>query len=142
MLEVVNYIEHYGLLRQKKEDGRYERCEPRHSWNSNLVASNVFLYHLQRHSDHHAHPLRRYQALRHFQEAPELPTGYAGMIVLAYVPPLFKRVMDKRVVAHYDGDVTLANIHPRARKRLLRKWGKGDGPSRGRGGIAAAGPAA
>lgn len=125
MLEVVNYIEHYGLLRQKKDDGRYERCVPAHSWNSNLVASNVFLYHLQRHSDHHAHPLRRYQALRHFDEAPELPAGYAGMIVCAYLPPVWRMVMDKRVVAHYGGDVTLANIHPRARKRIMRRWGGG-----------------
>lgn len=129
MLEVVNYIEHYGLKRQKKEDGRYERCQPSHSWNSNLVASNVFLYHLQRHSDHHAHPLRRYQALRHFEEAPELPAGYAGMIVLAYLPPVWKRVMDHRVVEHYSGDVTLANIHPRSRKRILRRWGNGGGGS-------------
>ena len=130
MLEVVNYIEHYGLLRQKKDDGRYERCVPAHSWNSNLVASNVFLYHLQRHSDHHAHPLRRYQALRHFDEAPELPAGYAGMIVCAYLPPVWSRVMDKRVVAHYDGDVTLANIHPPARKRIMKRWGRGQGGAR------------
>ena len=82
LLEVVNYLEHYGLLRQKREDGRYERCLPEHSWNSNNVASNVLLYHLQRHSDHHANPTRRYQALRHVDEAPQLPTGYAGMIVL------------------------------------------------------------
>ena len=86
MLEVVNYLEHYGLLRAKREDGRYERCRPEHSWNSNNVASNVLLYHLQRHSDHHANPLRRYQSLRHFDEAPQLPTGYAGMIVLAAIP--------------------------------------------------------
>ena len=65
LLEVVNYLEHYGLCRRKLPNGRYERCQPQHSWNSNNVASNVFLYHLQRHSDHHAHPLRRYQALRH-----------------------------------------------------------------------------
>ena len=78
LLEVVNYLEHYGLLRQKREDGRYERTRPEHSWNSNNVASNVLLYHLQRHSDHHANPMRRYQALRHFDEAPELPTGLRG----------------------------------------------------------------
>ena len=83
LLEVVNYLEHYGLLRQRREDGRYERTRPEHSWNSNSVASNVLLYHLQRHSDHHANPVRRYQALRHVDEAPQLPTGYAGMIVLA-----------------------------------------------------------
>ena len=78
LLEVVNYLEHYGLLRQKEvKDGkeRYERCLPEHSWNSNNVASNVFLYHLQRHSDHHANPVRRYQALRHYDEVPELPVG-------------------------------------------------------------------
>jgi alkane 1-monooxygenase len=123
LLEVVNYLEHYGLLRQKKEDGRYERCRPEHSWNSDNVASNVFLYHLQRHSDHHAHPTRRYQALRHFEELPELPSGYATMILLAYATPLWYRVIDPKVVAHYGGDVTKANILPRKRQRILAKYG-------------------
>ena len=122
LLEVVNYLEHYGLLRGTRDDGRYERTRPEHSWNSNNVASNVLLYHLQRHSDHHANPLRRYQSLRHFDEAPQLPTGYAGMIVLAAFPPLWRRVMDPRVVAHYGGDVTRANIAPRARDRYLRRY--------------------
>ncbi len=125
LLEVVNYLEHYGLLRQHREDGRYERCRAAHSWNSNNVASNVLLYHLQRHSDHHANPVRRYQALQHKEEAPQLPTGYAGMIVLATVPPLWRRVVDPRVVAHYDGDVTRANIHPRRRQRILARYGAG-----------------
>ncbi len=125
LLEVVNYLEHYGLLRDKREDGRYVRTAPEHSWNANNVASNVFLYHLQRHSDHHANPIRRYQALRHFDEAPQLPTGYAGMIVLASVPPLWRRVMDPRVVAHYGGDVTRANLHPRKRERILARYGAG-----------------
>jgi alkane 1-monooxygenase len=123
LLEVINYTEHYGLLRERTAGGRYERCAPRHSWNSDNVATNVFLYHLQRHSDHHANPTRRYQALRHFEEAPELPTGYAGMIVLAYFPPLWRRVMDHRVIAHYDGDVTRANIQPSARPALLARYG-------------------
>jgi alkane 1-monooxygenase len=123
MLEVVNYIEHYGLLRQQTADGRTERCRPEHSWNSNNIASNLFLYHLQRHSDHHANPTRRYQALRHFEGLPELPSGYAGMILLAYVPPLWRRVMDPRVLAHYGGDLSRANIHPRARARVLAKYG-------------------
>ncbi|KQX56916.1 MULTISPECIES: alkane 1-monooxygenase [unclassified Streptomyces] len=123
LLEVINYTEHYGLKRQLLASGRYERCAPRHSWNSDNVASNVFLYHLQRHSDHHAHPTRRYQALRHFEEAPEMPTGYAGMIVLAYVPPLWRRVMDPRVLAHYDGDITRANLQPSRRARLLARYG-------------------
>jgi len=123
LLEVVNYLEHYGLLRQKREDGRYERCRPEHSWNSNNVASNVLLYHLQRHSDHHANPTRRYQALRHVDEAPQLPTGYAGMIVLALIPPLWRRVMDPRLLAHFSGDVSRANIQPRARRRVLARYG-------------------
>ena len=123
LLEVVNYLEHYGLLRQKREDGRYERCLPEHSWNSNNVASNVLLYHLQRHSDHHANPTRRYQALRHVDEAPQLPTGYAGMIVLAWFPPLWRRVMDPRLLDHFDGDVGRANIHPPKRRRVLARYG-------------------
>jgi alkane 1-monooxygenase len=120
LLEVVNYLEHYGLLRQRREDGRYERTRPEHSWNSNSTASNVLLYHLQRHSDHHANPVRRYQALRHVQEAPQLPTGYAGMILTALFPPVWRRIMDRRVLAHYEGDVSLANLHPRARRRYQR----------------------
>jgi len=123
LLEVVNYLEHYGLLRQKREDGRYERTRPEHSWNSNSVASNVLLYHLQRHSDHHANPTRRYQALRHFDEAPQLPTGYAGMIVIAAIPPLWRRVMDHRVLEHYGGDVSRANVLPRRRARVLARYG-------------------
>jgi alkane 1-monooxygenase len=125
LLEVVNYLEHYGLLRQKREDGRYERCLPEHSWNSNNVASNVLLYHLQRHSDHHANPTRRYQALRHVDEAPQLPTGYAGMIVLAWFPPLWRRVMDQRLIDHYGGDVSRANVQPRARRKIMARYGSG-----------------
>ncbi len=124
LLEVVNYLEHYGLRRQRREDGRYERTRPEHSWNSNSAASNVLLYHLQRHSDHHANPIRRYQALRHVEEAPQLPTGYAGMIVLAAAPPLWRRVMDRRLLAHYGGDVSRANIAPRKRVRLLARYGE------------------
>jgi alkane 1-monooxygenase len=112
LLEVVNYLEHYGMLRQRTPSGRYERVAPQHSWNSNNIGTNVLLYHLQRHSDHHANPTRRYQALRDFDTAPALPTGYAGMILLATVPPLWRRVMDPRVLAHYNGDVSLANVAP------------------------------
>jgi alkane 1-monooxygenase len=125
LLEVVNYLEHYGLLRQKKEDGRYQRCLPEHSWNSNNVASNVLLYHLQRHSDHHANPTRRYQALRHVDEAPQLPTGYAGMIVLAWFPPLWRRVMDPRLLDHFDGDLSRANVNPRKRDQILARHADG-----------------
>jgi alkane 1-monooxygenase len=115
LLEVVNYLEHYGLKRATGPDGKPVRCQPEHSWNSNHVVSNLFLYHLQRHSDHHAHPARRYQALRHFGEAPQLPNGYAGMVLLAYVPFLWFRVMDRRVLAHYGGDVSRANVQPGSR---------------------------
>ena len=134
LLEVVNYLEHYGLLRQwDEEKDRYELCRPEHSWNSDNVASNVFLYHLQRHSDHHANPLRRYQALRHFEGLPELPSGYATMMLLAYVPPLWFRVMDPLVLAHYGGDVRRANLLPRKRQRILAAHGVGgDAPSAGR----------
>ena len=95
------------------ERERYERVDPSHSWNSNNIATNVLLYHLQRHSDHHANPTRRYQALRDFEESPVLPTGYAGMILLAAFPPVWRRVMDPRVLAHFGGDVSRANLSPR-----------------------------
>ena len=137
LLEVVNYMEHYGMLRQKVGVGerqRYERVDPSHSWNSNNIATNVLLYHLQRHSDHHANPTRRYQTLRDYEESPVLPTGYAGMIVLAIVPAVWRRVMDPRVAAHFGGDVTLANISPRKRDKILAKYGVADGAaSRGAG---------
>jgi alkane 1-monooxygenase len=123
LLEVVNYIEHYGLLRRRGEDGRYERCRPEHSWNAANVVSNVLLLQLQRHSDHHAYPTRRYQVLRHYDDVPQLPTGYAGMITLALIPPLWRRVMDHRVVEFYGGDVNRANLHPRRRQQLLARYG-------------------
>lgn len=119
LLETVNYLEHYGLLRQRRPDGRYERVSPQHSWNSNNTISNLFLFQLQRHSDHHANPLRRYQTLRHFDEAPQLPSGYATMIVLAWCPPLWRRVMDPRLLAHYSGDVRRANLRPALRGRQV-----------------------
>lgn len=103
-LTSANYIEHYGLLRAKQANGKYERCEPWHSWNSNYLVSNLMLFHLQRHSDHHANPARSYQCLRHFDAAPQLPLGYMGMFMLAYVPPLWFRVMDQRLLQLVDGD--------------------------------------
>ena len=118
LLEIVNYLEHYGLLREKRADGRSTRTTPRHSWNSNNTPSNLVLYHLQRHSDHHAHASRRYQALRHFDESPQLPTGYGGMILVAVVPPVWRRMMDHRVAQHYDGDLLQANLTPKLRAKL------------------------
>ncbi len=109
LLEVVNYVEHYGLKRRRNDKGAYERVKPQHSWNSNHKVSNLMLYHLQRHSDHHANWTRSYQALRHMDGAPQLPAGYSAMIMLALVPPLWRRVMDPRLSTHYDGDLSLAN---------------------------------
>ncbi|PFH26832.1 alkane 1-monooxygenase [Burkholderia sp. JKS000303] len=122
LLEVVNYVEHYGLGRRKLPNGRYERCTPQHSWNSNHVVTNLFLYQLQRHADHHANPTRSYQALRHFDDSPQLPAGYATMILFAYVPPLWYRVMNPRVVAHYGGDMAQSNIKPSIRDRVLAQY--------------------
>jgi alkane 1-monooxygenase len=123
LLETVNYLEHYGLARQMSAPGRYERCTPAHSWNSDHLVTNIFLYHLQRHSDHHAHPTRRYQVLRSHDGAPNLPSGYASMICLAYFPPAWRKVMDPRVLAHYDGDITRANLQPAKRQKLLARYG-------------------
>lgn len=122
-LTTANYIEHYGLLRQKLESGRYERCEPHHSWNSNHMFSNWATFHLQRHSDHHAHPTRRYQALRHFENLPELPNGYPGMFLMAYLPPLWFRVMDPRLVKVVGFDARRINFQASQRERLIRRYG-------------------
>jgi len=124
LLEVVNYLEHYGLKREKKADGSYERCQPHHSWNSNHLATNVLLYHLQRHSDHHAYPTRSFQTLRNFDGLPRLPNGYAGMILLAYFPPLWFKVMNPKVVAHFNGDMSRANIKPEIREQVLAQYGR------------------
>ncbi|WP_236567243.1 alkane 1-monooxygenase [Nocardia sp. CY41] len=123
LLETVNYVEHYGLLRARRANGMYARCSPRDSWNSDHLVTNIFLFHLQRHSDHHANPGRRYQTLRTSEQAPQLPAGYAAMIVLAAIPPLWRWMMDDRVLAHYGGDITLANIQPRKRRRILAARG-------------------
>ncbi|MBD8506610.1 alkane 1-monooxygenase, partial [Hoyosella sp. G463] len=86
--------------------------------------TNLFLYQLQRHSDHHANPTRRYQILRSMKGSPQLPGGYASMIVLAVFPPVWRAVMDKRVLDHYDGDITRANIDPKKRDKILAKYGQ------------------
>jgi alkane 1-monooxygenase len=122
-LTSANYIEHYGLLRGRRADGRYERCQPHHSWNSNHVFSNWAVFHLQRHSDHHAHPGRRYQSLRHFENLPQLPSGYFGMFVVAYLPPLWFRVMDRRLLAAVGHNPGRINFDPRQRERLMRQHG-------------------
>ncbi|OWY23881.1 alkane 1-monooxygenase [Sphingobacteriales bacterium TSM_CSM] len=94
LLETVNYIEHYGLRRKKKGD-RYERTLPAHSWNSNHPVGRILLFELSRHSDHHYMASRKYQILRHFEDSPQMPTGYPGMMLLALFPPLWFAVMHR-----------------------------------------------
>jgi len=122
-LTSANYIEHYGLVRKKLENGRYEMTRPHHSWNSNHIASNLALFHLQRHSDHHANPTRSYQSLRDFPELPTLPVGYFGMFLMAYVPPLWFRVMDRRLIEAVGGDASRINFEPAKRARLMQRYG-------------------
>lgn len=105
-LEIINYIEHYGLERKRLADGRYERTTHLHSWNSNYLLTNLMLFQLQRHSDHHENPRRRYQALLHYDASPQLPGGYAAMFLLALVPPLWFAVINPRVLAHRESQAT------------------------------------
>lgn len=89
LLELVNYIEHYGIVRKQNEEGTYERVNPLHSWNASHLISNFFLFQLQRHSDHHANAIKRYQVLNHYNDSPQLPFGYPTMILIALFPPLW-----------------------------------------------------
>lgn len=97
LLETVNYIEHYGLVRNRLESGAYERTLPIHSWNSDHVVGRIFLFELSRHSDHHYMASRKYQILRSHTEAPMLPTGYPGSMLLSLVPPLWFSIMNKKI---------------------------------------------
>jgi alkane 1-monooxygenase len=97
LLELVNYVEHYGLKRKKLENGRYEKVQPQHSWNSAHRFSNALLFNLQKHSDHHAAAHLPYTVLKHQHSAPQLPSGYPGMILLALIPPLWFKVMNPRL---------------------------------------------
>ena len=122
-LTQANYIEHYGLLRQKLADGRYELTQPKHSWNTNHVFSNLITFHLQRHSDHHANALRPYQALRDFEDLPRLPSGYPGCFGLAMFPSLWFKVMDAKLLEWCGGDLSKVNIDPKHRDALYAKYG-------------------
>jgi len=121
-LTSANYIEHYGLVRQKLPNGEYERCAPHHSWNSNHLVSNLVVFQLQRHSDHHANPARSYQSLRDFPELPSLPSGYFGMFLIAYVPPLWFAIMNPRLLEVVGKNAQKINIHPRKRTRVIQRY--------------------
>ena len=97
LLESINYIEHYGLRRKKMPTGFYEPVLPKHSWNSDHELGRIMLYELTRHSDHHYKSTRKYQILRHFDDSPQLPMGYPAALLLSLVPPLWFRIMDKRL---------------------------------------------
>jgi alkane 1-monooxygenase len=104
LLEIINYIEHYGLARRRLDSGNYERVQPHHSWNSAHRVSNWYLFNLQRHSDHHYLASREYDRLRHYEDVPQLPSGYATMVLVALVPPLWFRIMNPRVLAQVGGN--------------------------------------
>lgn len=108
LLETINYLEHYGLERREIAPGRYERVRPQHSWNASQRVSNWLLFNLQRHSDHHYLASRSYPDLRHYDAVPQLPAGYAAMILVAFVPPLWFWVMDPRVKAWNDAGAGLS----------------------------------
>ncbi|NND93596.1 MAG: alkane 1-monooxygenase [Flavobacteriales bacterium] len=107
LLETVNYIEHYGLLRKQKKNGRYERVQHHHSWNSDYVIGRVVLFELSRHSDHHYKANKHYQLLDSLDTSPQMPTGYPGMMVFALFPPLWFRYMNKQIqVFHSKQNLT------------------------------------
>ena len=97
MLETVNYIEHYGLLRKQKENGNYERVQPYHSWNSDHIVGRTILFELSRHSDHHYKASKHYQLLDSTPNSPQMITGYPGMMLLALIPPLWFKIMHKQL---------------------------------------------
>ena len=97
LLETVNYIEHYGLQRNETAPGKYERAMPWHSWNSNHILGRLMLFELSRHSDHHYLTSKKYQVLQHHDDAPQLPTGYPGSMILALVPPAWFYVMNRKI---------------------------------------------
>jgi len=100
MLETVNYVEHYGLVRKKLPNGRYESVQPWHSWNSNHDLGRIYLYELTRHSDHHFKANRKYQVLRNFEESPQLPYGYPGSMLISTIPPIWFKLMNHRVASY------------------------------------------
>lgn len=125
-LTSANYIEHYGLLRSKKANGRYERCQPHHSWNANHIFSNLLLFQLERHSDHHANAARPFQSLHTFENLPELPSGYSGMYCIAYIPWLWFWVMDDRLLAipHINGDLDKVNLDPKNASKIRQRYAR------------------
>lgn len=109
LLELVNYLEHYGIVRKQIAPGKYERVNPLHSWNASHLISNFFLFQLQRHSDHHANAIKRYQVLDHYDESPQLPFGYPTMIMIALLPPLWFKMMNPRL-GKWEEKISTTNL--------------------------------
>ena len=97
LLETVNYIEHYGLMRFRLPSGRYERVRECHSWNSNHVIGRIVLYELTRHSDHHYKSSKKYQTLDYHDISPQMPYGYPTSMALSFLPPLWFAIMNKSI---------------------------------------------
>ena len=110
LLETVNYIEHYGLQRKQTSVGKYERAMPHHSWNSNHILGRLMLFELSRHSDHHYLASKKYQVLQNHADAPQLPTGYPGSMLLAMVPPLWFYVMNRRIEKIKNEELKIKNV--------------------------------
>ncbi len=106
LLECVNYIEHYGLSRDKTSASGYERAMPHHSWNSNHLIGRLMLFELSRHSDHHFMASRKYQVLRHHDQSPQMPTGYPGMMILAHIPPIWFWIMNRNISSNRNSTRT------------------------------------
>lgn len=124
LLEAVNYVEHYALLRKRTPSGDYEAVDPTHSWNSPHMLSNTLLVKLQRHSDHHAFATRPYDLLRNFKESPQLPSGYPGMVVCAFCPPAWRWVMDPYADAVNSGKGTdAARVEAERKMRVVAAAG-------------------
>lgn len=102
LLESVDYIEHYGMLRHKTNAGVYEKVNPKHSWNANFILSNYLLFQLQRHADHHLYATKDYQLLNAYNDSPQLPNGYPGMVLISLIPPIWYKVMNKRLEEWQD----------------------------------------
>ncbi len=118
LLETVNYIEHYGLNRKQMAGGKYERATAHHSWNSDHLMGRLMLFELSRHSDHHYLASRKYQILRHHNDAPQMPTGYPGMMILSLVPPAWYFVMHRQMKKYH---VSVEN--PGAIENEKHLWG-------------------
>lgn len=131
LLELINYVEHYGLARAEVAPGRFERVTPRHSWNSSHRLTKYFLFGLPRHADHHASASRPFYALRHFEDAPQLPAGYATMVLASLVPPLWFHLMDRRVDAWRQGAEAGLRADGQGASETLGTVGRVVGPQAG-----------